>query len=137
MKRFLIFLPALLLLSGCMRDMQLVEFKSGARAEGFWDTGKREIRIYLEDGEILTGKFTKMSHARFRITTGVGLGGRGGTRVGVFPSVSIDGQGNVYSLLEDPKSHLVMEVVADYNWLWGGGHGEARTNDGRVYKAVF
>ena len=60
-----------------------------------------------------------------------------GARAGVFPSISIDGQGNVYSLLEDPNSHLVMEIVADYNWLWGGGHGEARTNDGRVYKTVF
>ena len=136
MKRLLFLLPALFLLSACSKNLQLVEFKSGAKAEGFWDSGKRELRIYLEDGEILTGKFIKMSHARFRVTTGVGFGGRH-TRAGVYPSIGIDGQGNIYALLENPESHLVMEVVADYNWLGGGGHGEARTNDGRIYKIVF
>ncbi len=136
MKRYLFLIIPFFLLAGCNKDMQLVEFKSGAKAEGFWDSGKREIRVYLEDGEILSGKFTKMSHARFRVTTGVSFGGRH-TRAGVYPSVSIDGQGNIYALLEDQKSHLVMEVVADYNWLWGHGHGEARTNDGRIYKVIF
>ncbi len=116
--------------------MELVDFRSGASAEGFWDQGKGELRLYLEDGEVLSGKYVKMNNARF--TIGAGLGGsRHFSGVRVYPSVGINGKGNFYALLHSEKSSLVVEVVADYN-LWSRkGYGEARSNDGRVYKVVF
>ena len=133
------FLPAILFLSllgGCLKDMHLVEFKTGDSAKGFWDTNKGEIRVYLEDGNILRGPYSTVSNARFSIGTPVHIY-RGHVGVGVYPRVGFSGRGNIYALLEDDDSHLVMEIVADVNKWSGSGHGEARTNDGRVYKVIF
>lgn len=131
-----LFAISALFLSGCLKEMQFVEFKSGDSAQGVWDSGKGEVRVYLEDGEVLTGKYTKISNARFTIGAGIGRYGRR-TGYGVYPSVGVRGTGNFYSLLHSAKTGLVLEIVADYNILSRSGHGEARSNDGRVYKVVF
>ena len=137
-KRFALLAVALplLFLSGCVKDMDMVEFKTGDKAEGFWDPGKHELRVYLEDGDVLTGKYVKMNSPRFSI--GANVGGFGSRGIwGVHPRVGFKGVGNIYALLESSKSSTAMEVIVDYKMISGSGHGEARTNDGRVYKVVF
>ena len=125
-----------MLLGGCLKDMRMVEFKTGETAEGFWDSGKGELRVYLEDGRILAGPYAKMSNARFSIAIPVHVY-RGHVGIGTIPRVGFSRHGNVYALLDDENSSLLMEVVADINAWSGSGHGEARTNDGRVFKCVF
>ncbi len=124
-----------LCLFGCSTTMQLVEFKSGEVAEAFIDANKGEIRVYLPDGEILKGPYSTITNPRFSI--GAGVGGYGGTRV--YPSVSLDPGSKLYALLssQDASSTLVMEIIADQSKFTGKGRGEARTNDGRVFKIVL
>ena len=122
-------------LCGCSTTMQLMEFKSGEIAEAFIDANKGEIRVYMPDGEILKGPYSTMTNPRFSI--GAGLGGHWGG--GVYPSVSLDPGSKLYALLssQDAASSLVMEIIADQSKFSGKGRGEARTNDGRVFKIVF
>jgi hypothetical protein len=137
MKKVILLALVVFGLSGCMKDLQLLNFKTGDSAEGFWDSGQGELRVYLEDGDILRGKFVKMSNARFSIGASIGTFGRRGGFGSIRPSIGWKGVGNVYALLESDKSSVAMEVVVDYNKMSGRGHGEARTNDGRVYKVVL
>jgi hypothetical protein len=139
MKKVLLLALIVFGLSGCMKNLQLLNFKTGDSAEGFWDAGKSELRVYLEDGDVLRGKFVKMSNARFSIGASIGtsFGGRHGAFGAIRPSIGWKGVGNVYALLQSDKSSVAMEVVVDYNKMSGKGHGEARTNDGRVYKVVL
>ncbi len=115
--------------------MEMVEFKSGEKAEAFVDANKREIRVYLPDGEILKGPYSIATNPRFSVGAGIG-GSRGSV---IYPSISLDPGSKIYALLssEKPASTLVMEVIADHSKVTGTGRGEARTNDGRVFKIVF
>lgn len=124
-----------LCLYGCSTTMRLMEFKSGEVAEAFVDSNKGEIRVYMPDGEILIGPYNTLTNPRFRI--GAGLGGHGGGRV--YPTVRFDTGSKLYALLSSEKasSSLVMEIIADQSTLSRKGRGEARTNDGRVFKIVF
>ena len=136
MKNVILLALVVFALSGCMKNLQLLNFKTGDSAEGFWDSGKGELRVYLEDGDVLRGKYVKMTNARFSIGASIGSYGRGGFG-SIRPRIGWKGVGNVYALLQSDKSSVAMEVVVNYNKISGRGHGEARTNDGRVYKVVL
>ena len=130
------FATALLLSGGCSQTLKLVEFKSGDSFSGTFDQSNHEVRIVLSDGEVLSGKYRATSNARFSLGTSLGRVGSHGIW-GISPHVGFRTKKHAYALLDSASSNLLMEVIVDYNALWGGGYGEARTNDGREFKVLF
>ena len=135
-RAFLLILPLLLVGCGTTRQLQLTEFSTGETMEAFLDPATNQIRAYMPDGKVITGKYTTLSNARF--TFGGGIGNSGGRiGIGVLPSVGLESKANIYAMLTSSDSSLAMEVIADFNKWTGRGKGEARTNDGREYSVIF
>lgn len=142
---------ALLFGVGCIsRKATLVGFDTGEVLKAkFTDsmstTGR--ITVTMPDGEILKGKYSGVrgqetlsfgsafGSGTVTTPTGTAFGSASGTATGY----SVGGQGKAYGLLAStkPGSKLMMEIFAVYGVLGGHGWGEARTNDGRVYKLQF
>ena len=136
MRRILLICLALPFLWGCVTTMKFVEFSSGDTLSGTFDKGKGEIRVIMPDGDVLSGIYRITTGARFTIGASIGKYGKH-TGIGITPRVSLPSKKQVYALIGNTTSNLLMEVILDYNRWTGGGHGEAITNDGREYKVIF
>ncbi len=132
----LIILLNVILLSGCAHQIKFVEFSTGIYVYGTIDKSNRTIKVTLPNGEALEGKYTKNSGAKFSIGATVGKG-RSSSIWGVSPRLGIGGKKQIYSIITSHSSKLIMEIIADVSWPSGSGFGEARTNDGRVFKVIF
>lgn len=114
------------------------------------------VEVVMPDGEVLSGTYTGIRGVdivTFSNSTGfqtgnvsvTGSNGLSATATGssnyseAGATRAVGGQGKAYALLSstDPDSRLVMEIIAIYNVVGGGGFGDARTNDGRVYRVIF
>ena len=114
------------------------------------------VEVVMPDGEVLSGTYTGIrgvdivsfsNSTGFQNTTGSVVSNNGLNATGTVSSNyseagstrTVGGQGKAYALLSSTKSgsRLVMEIIAIYNVVGGGGFGDARTNDGRVYRVIL
>ena len=138
-------IASLLLLSGCATPgVTFVEFETGEVLNGKFisrtDTDGT-VEVTMPDGEILNGPYSfvlgkdpiQFSSATMAATENVPDSGIGAQRTN---RSRTGGQAKAYALLAStiPDSNLVMDVIVIINVAGGHGVGEARTNDGRVYK---
>lgn len=86
--------------------------------------------------EILSGKYSALSNAT--VTFGNAFAFSGASTSSAFGSgITAGGQSNAYALLTSKTSKLAMEIICVYSEWSGQGFGEARTNDGSVFKVQF
>lgn len=140
-----------LALAGCVtRTATLVEFSTGQVLKGkFSDSAATggTAEITMPDGEVLSGRYSAVRDVDQLSFTSATMSGTAtsGSRSGFMSGSgfgathTVGGKGNAYALLTStkPGSSLVMEFIVTYGVLDGHGFGEARTNDGRVYKVQF
>ena len=142
------------------KEGTLIDLQDGTRMTvKFIDSGSTggKCEVIMSDGEVLAGQYqgirgtdeisfsnsvgtinanTQYSNNKNSNTINAKTQGRysetGATR-------TIGGQGKAYAILTStkPGSTLVMEIIAIYNVVGGGGFGDAKTNDGRVFKVIF
>ena len=150
-----IILMLLFIFSGCVMQATLVDVSSGVTLKAkFTDnigTGGK-CQVQMPDGELLTGRYSgvrgtdeiSFSNAVGNINSKTENNKNGlnyntnGTYSLAGSTRTIGGQGKAYAILTStkPGSTLVMEIITVYNVVSGGGFGEAKTNDGRVYKVI-
>ena len=158
MKYFNIILitATIFILTGCVMQATLVDMTNGEKIRAkFTDSnatgGKCEVQ--MPDGELLKGRYTGIrgtdeisysnSVGNIEIATEDSVNSFNSNTNGTFSVAgstrTVGGQGKAYAILTStkPGSTLVMEIIAIYNVIGGGGFGDAKTNDGRVYKVIF
>lgn len=147
---------SIIIFNGCVMQATLVDVTNGQKLKAkFTDSdatgGKCEVQ--MPDGEILQGRYqgirgideVSFSSAVGNIKSNTEYNGDGinsdtNSAFSVAGSTrTVGGQGKAYAILTStkPGSTLVMEIIAIYNVVGGGGFGDAKTNDGRVYKVIF
>ena len=142
--KFLISILTVLFLGGCVHKAQLIDFKTGTTLDAKFNEADRMVTVIMPNGEILRGKFSAVSNARFSIgntfgSASVYSGTSSATAYGGLTSYAVTsgGASTGYALLRSSTSKLVMEVIVQYSDWNGHGFGEARTNDGRHFKVQF
>jgi len=118
-------------LIGCAHSLTLTNFATGETLNGEFNAGTRDIYVTLKSGEVLSGKYSAASNAS--VSFGTVFAG-GGAATGT--AITSGGASQAYAILKSPSSSLMMEVIVTYGTN-NNGFGEARTNDGRVYKVQF
>ncbi len=123
------------LLVGCAHSISLVNFSSGETLAGEYNELTREISVTMPNGEIIKGQYSAASNSSVSYGTGFAASG-GNLASGFGTSFSSGGASQAYALLRSSTSKLIMEMAVTYGSN-RQGFGEARTNDGRVYKVQF
>jgi hypothetical protein len=121
-----------IVLIGCAHPVTLTNFNTGESLNGEFNTGTREITVTMRNGEVLTGKYSAASNSS--VTFGTVFAGSGGFAGGT--AINSGGASQAYAILKSQSSSLMMELIVTYGSN-NNGFGEARTNDGRVYKVQF
>ena len=135
MAKYLLFL-VIFVLCACTHPMTLTDFESGEILQGSYNEANRSVTVTMPDGEVLTGKYSAISNAT--ATFGNAFAVSGGASASVFGTgITTGGAANAYSLVMSQSSKLAMEILVTYSEWNGQGFGEARTNDGRIYKVQF
>jgi len=135
-------LLVVLLQSGCVSRLHVVDFSSGETLRARYASAIRTVTVWMPDGEVLQGKYSAVGNESLSFGSGFTTGVAGGQTVSAFSqgtSVSTGGAGKAYAILKskNPDSKLMMEILVSYGGLSGHGFGEARTNDGRTYRVTF
>lgn len=134
MKRLLLLVFTCLGLAGCAHTLTLVDFQKGETVLGKYTDGGG-VTVTMPSGEVLSGKYSVVDNARFTFATATAVAG-GQVAAGSATGITTGGSGQAYALLRSPTSRLMMEIIATYGSS-GHGFGEARTNDGRVFRVQF
>jgi len=137
-------IASLLLLSGCATPgATSVEFETEVLNGKFviLTDNHGTVEVTMPDGELLSGPYSlvwgknpiQFSSATMAATANVPDTGIGSQRTN---RSRTGGQAKAYALLASaiPDSNLVMDIIVIINVAGRHGVGEARTNDGRVYK---
>lgn len=137
--KFAATLLVVFLVVGCAYNVELINFESGETLHGGFNVATHEVWVDMANGTKLTGKYVELRNDS--ITFGSSTGSVfSGTTFGSFSnfgtSYSIGGTSIGYAILRNPNTKLMMEVLVRTN-LDNTGMGEARTNDGRLYKVIF
>ena len=61
----------------------------------------------------------------------------GATATGFGTGIAVGENSKAYAILSSQKSSLMMELLVSYSEWNGHGFGEAKTNDGKIYKVQF
>ncbi|MDR0468173.1 MAG: hypothetical protein LBG67_04910 [Campylobacteraceae bacterium] len=140
----LFILPFLLfVLSGCTRQHQisLVDFNSNEVLVGTFNESNSSVVITMIDGEILSGNYSSIdSEGAFTFANSFGFSSgryRSGRFGGVGIGLNFSAYSTKYALLTSQTSELKMEILMTIKSWTDSGFGEAKTNDGRVYKIQF
>lgn len=164
MLKFLIMVGVLFSLNGCVKKMQVIDFKNGTSLDAKFDKGTRQVTVVMPNNDVLTGQYSAVSNATFTMgnsynnatvnaySSGYGNSYGGGNYRSAsysgtttanaygrssYQGVTSGGVSNAYALLKSNTSKLMMEMIVQYSDFTGHGYGEARTNDGRQYKVQF
>jgi hypothetical protein len=113
----------------------LTSLERGETLTGSFGPG-RAVKITMPDGEILEGTYSVASNATFSTGTAVARSGNSITTISSHVANS-GGASEAYALVKSQKSRLMMEIIVTYSPTNTQGFGEARTDDGRVYKVQF
>lgn len=141
---------------GCTKTVNFVQFDTGQIIQGEYQRASRIITVTMPDGQILSGPVSRVSNATFTfsnafasgstVATGSAFGGgqayTGTATASSFGSgfgygITGGGRAQGYAIMKSQTSTLMMELIAVYSEWTGEGFGEARTNDGRVFKVQF
>ncbi|MDR0762326.1 MAG: hypothetical protein LBF13_04685 [Campylobacteraceae bacterium] len=145
MKHILLFAVSLFLLAGCAlkHDIALIGFNTDGVLQGIFDEKDQVVTVIMEDGEVLKGKYSSFDDdgsVTFGNTIGYSSGGRyrsSGSFGGIGMGINFSAESKKYALLTSETSPLKMEIVIMLRSWTKNGMGEAKTNDGRVYKIQF
>jgi hypothetical protein len=145
MKKVLFLFMILLFLGGCAskHDIILVGFNSEEILKSVFDETNETVTVIMPDGEILSGNYSSFDSEEpmyFSNTFGYSSGGRyrsGGSFGGIGIGFNFGYESTKYALLTSQTSSLKMEIFMTVGSWSKNGFGEAKTNDGRVYKIQF
>ncbi|MDR1976968.1 MAG: hypothetical protein LBQ18_08275 [Campylobacteraceae bacterium] len=145
MKNVILVIAALFLLSGCVskHDVALVGFNTDGVLKGVFDEENQTVTVTMSDGEVLKGKYSSFDDEGtviFDNAIGYSTGGRHygrGTFGGISMGINLNSENKKYALLTSETSSLKMEITIVFRSWSRNGMGEAKTNDGRVYKIQF
>ncbi|MDR1007003.1 MAG: hypothetical protein LBL65_00365 [Campylobacteraceae bacterium] len=145
MRHILLFIVALFLFTGCAlkHNIALVGFNTEGILKGVFDEKDQIVTVTMEDGEILKGKYSSFDDdgaVTFGNTIGYSSGSRyrrGGSFGGIGMGINFGSENKKYALLTSETSSLKMEIAIMLRSWAKNGIGEAKTNDGRVYKIQF
>lgn len=144
MLRLIIAFSIMVIFTGCVHKMQVVNFETGTTLDAEYNKANKSVKVIMPDGEILTGQYSAMSNASFSIgnTFSNATAYSGAKTASAFGNstsygISSGGVSNAYALLRSDKTTLMMEMIVQYSEWTGNGYGEARTNDGRRFKVQF
>jgi hypothetical protein len=138
----ILFAVLVLILTGCVMKATLVDITNGVKLNAkFTDSNSTggKCEVLMPDGELLTGRYSGIRGTdEVSFSNAIGNNSNGSYSL-AGSTRTRGGQGKAYAILTStkPGSTLVMEIIAIYNVLEGGGVGDAKTNDGRVYKVIF
>lgn len=141
--KFFIFSFLLLILTGCagQHQISLVDFNSDEILTGIFDERDDSVIVTMPNGEVLKGNYSSISNDN-AITFGNSFGYSSGRyRSGGFGGIGLGfnfgADSTKYALLTSEISELKMEIIMTIRSWSKDGFGEAKTNDGRVYKIQF
>ena len=139
MKKALMFVAVILLLGGCVskHDISLVGFNSEEILRGVFDESNSTVTVVMPNGEVLIGGYSSLDGdepVNISNTFGYSSGGAFG---GVGLGLNFGYESVKYALLTSQASTLKMEIFLTIRSWSKNGFGEAKTNDGRVYKIQF
>ncbi|MDR1460107.1 MAG: hypothetical protein LBI78_00475 [Campylobacteraceae bacterium] len=145
MKKIFFLFAIVLFLGGCAskHDVILVGFNSEEILKSVFDEKTETVIVTMPDGEILSGSYSSLDSEEpvyFSNTLGYSSGSRyhrGGTFGGIGIGLNFGYESTKYALLTSQTSSLKMEILATIRSWSKNGFGEAKTNDGRVYKIQF
>ena len=120
------------MLSGCTTAITLTNFDDGEVLVGECNEINEVCIITLKNGEIMSGKYSKVSSGRLPFGTNTCTRGNSYPITGFRQGIML-GAGQAYALLKSDRSPLIMEILVNYGFD-GSGFGESRTNTGRAYK---
>lgn len=135
MKNVLLVL-SVILVTACVHTIEIVQFDTGEVLQGSYNELDRTVTVTMTNGEVLKGKYSAMSNAAFTFATANVYSGMVST-TGFGYGITAGGGSQAYALLKSNTSKLMMEIIVNYSEWSGHGFGEARTNDGRIYKVQF
>lgn len=121
---------------GCAHKITFTNFQSGEILNGEYNTVDKSIKVAMPNGEILIGKYSAVSGSSMIIGNSFATSG-GATATGFGTGVAVGGNSRAYAILSSQTSPLMMELLVSYSEWTGNGFGEAKTNDGRIYKVQF
>ena len=121
---------------GCAHKITFTNFQSGEILNGEYNTVDKSIKVAMPNGEILIGKYSAVSGSSMIIGNSFATSG-GATATGFGTGLAVGGNARAYAILSSQISSLMMEVLVSYSEWTGNGFGEAKTNDGRIYKVQF
>jgi hypothetical protein len=126
-------------LTDCTYNVKVINFESSQTLHGGFNTFNRAVWVTMEDGTKLSKKYVEIRDDK--LTFGNTFGSVfTGTTFGSFStfgsSYSLSSTSIGYAILSNPNTKLMMEVLVKANFD-NTGYGEARTNDGRLYKVIF
>jgi hypothetical protein len=147
MKKALILLFLGIFLGGCAakHDVVLVGFTNTTDVlRGTFDERDDTVTVIMPDGEVLSGGYSSMDsvdpvtvdpYFGWGISSGryARRGGWGGVGIGF----NVGYESTKYALLKSATSDLKMEIIMTLRSWSKNGFGEAKTNDGRVYKKQY
>ncbi|MDR1285765.1 MAG: hypothetical protein LBJ88_06165 [Campylobacteraceae bacterium] len=145
MKKIFFLFMIVLFLGGCAskHDVMLIGFNSEDVLKSVFDEKTQTVTVTMPDGEVLSGNYSSLDSEEpmyFSNTFGYSSGSRyrsGGTFGGIGIGLNFGYESTKYALLTSQTSPLKMEILVTIkNWS-KNGFGEAKTNDGRVYKIQF
>jgi hypothetical protein len=135
----------LFFISGCAskHDVALIGFNSEEILKSVFDEKNQTVTVTMPNGEVLSGKYSSLDSEEpvyFSNAFGYSSGSRyrgGGSFGSIGIGLNFGYESKKYALLTSQTSSLKMEIfVTVRNWS-KNGFGEAKTNDGRVYKIQF
>ncbi|MDR3177775.1 MAG: hypothetical protein LBT96_02205 [Campylobacteraceae bacterium] len=143
MKKGIFFLIIFLFFSGCAskHDVMLIGFNSEEILKSVFDEKTESVSVTMPNGEILSGKYSSLDSEEavsFSNTFGYSSGyRRSGSFGGIGIGLNFGYESTKYALLTSQTSPLKMEILVTVRSWSKNGFGEAKTNDGRVYKIQF
>lgn len=131
--KILLFLTIITFLSGCgVRQMDVIDFKSGTTLRGEYDDFEQTAKVIMPSGEVLTGHVTEIRESINSFTNELGTGkNKNNNNLSTTTTTS-----NVYvaqGILKSNTSNLIMDLNLTLTNM-GGGYGTAKANDGKEYK---
>lgn len=126
------------LLVGCTHSLKIVDIQDGSVIKGEYKESRKVVKVFMPDGEILTGNLSKFyeSSTSFGSATG-NYFPTSNQQQGAMPttfsttSLNISSSGQAYCILTGEKG-TVMEILLNYTG--NQGFGDAVTNKKKKYK---
>lgn len=130
---------SLFLFTGCgPKHLDIVDFEKGITLQGEYDDMEKIATVTLPSGEVLSGKLStlKQGSNSYSYDHGTSKDSKGtknkSNNYGYTSTTSTTTE--AFGILRSNRGNLIMEMKLNYENLSGSGFGEAKTNDGKIYK---